>query len=126
MHGNGCVAVKDKLLSALRDITPDTCLNEVERVLSVLEVTFGFFCECEYEYKGGEIAVACLRHADDAERETHHPKRLARITSIKRRCWALQDAFHDAKNARYAEQREFYDKMQTQLLGWEHVSEYAA
>lgn len=122
MNGNGAVAVKDKLFDVLNG--PDTCLDSVERVLGILEITQGFFADCEYEYKGYEIAHRCLEilNAED----TTNWRRLERINHLKQRCWSLESTFHSMKHDRMNEQRAIYDMVQEQITGWTHPSEYAA
>lgn len=123
---NGCVAVKAMLLDILKDAEPDTLVESVETVLNYLELSKGFFMDCEYEYKAVEIAERCRSLLSDQQRDTTNHKRKARCERGRQRAYKLESELHQAKMDRYATERARYDALQAQLVSWEHPSEAAA
>lgn len=77
------VAMKDNLLAMLSVEDNDTLLDNIPRIVTALELTWGMWMELGYAYKGKEILERCILECNRQLGFCQHYKRVRRIEAIK-------------------------------------------
>lgn len=77
------VAMKDNLLAMLNVNDNDALLENIPRITSALELTWGLWAELGYAYKGNEILERCIVECNRQLGFCQHHKRVQRLQRIK-------------------------------------------